>query len=272
MENNIYIKFKENIYKNRLINDGDRVLLLCSLGKDSAVLTKLLKQLKNEIEFELIPILFMIPRHVYRSKKECEQLLKYWEKEGININVVDFEPYDFNWENRVDTKDDIPCDECRKIRNLEILSAIEKYKPDKIAAGFNLTDLHSYFTIMQLLSDFTLDAEKIKDEKTSKRFISLIPRHFMKTQSSFDRNLNWILPILIFDDQSISHYLDEMEIPYLRTKCKFKDNVSRSVFKEFVSKLHLTYQFESTYDNLLEFLIDKSQINIERYVNDEWIK
>lgn len=272
MENKIYTKFKENIYKNDLICEGDKILFLCSLGKDSAVLAEMLSRLQTEIKFELITILFKIPVHVYDNKEDWVYLLDYWKEKGIRINVIDFSVFSHDWEKGLDIKDDIPCSECRKIRNKKIKEAIDKYKPDKIAAGFNLTDLQSYFTTMQLLSNYTLDAEKIKNERTAKRFTDLFPRFFAKVQSSSNEKVYWILPIIIFSDKSISDYIEEVKIPFLRTKCKFKDNVSRSIFKEFVSKLHISYQFEETYENLMHFFVNKNEVDIEGYVNDDWIK
>lgn len=272
MNNNVWERFKKNIKENNLINSGDKVLLLNSLGKDSAMLTDLFCRLRDEINFELIVIIFKIPIHAYQNDVEFCKLVDFWKQKNLIIKVIEFEESDLLWEQSINIKGDVPCNECRRLRNIQIKLAIDQINPNKVAAGFNLTDLQSYLTMMQLFSDYTFDIDKITNIKTAKRFISLLPRHFMKVDSFSKNGLQWILPIIIFDDRCVSNYLEEQDIPFLKTKCKFKSDVSRSVFKEFVEKLHMTYEFESSYNNLINFLIENTQQDINEYVNDNWLK
>ena len=263
-------RFKENILTNKLIQKDDKVLLLNSFGKDATVLMDLLYRLQKEISFELIVVLFQVPIHTYGNQKEWNHILDYWSERGITIDIIKFEPLELWWEECSDVKEDIPCQECRKLRNKQIITAIEKYQPNKVAAGFNLTDLQSYTTMMQLLSDYTFDVNQIKNKRTADRFISLIPRHFMKVQSTSNVDLEWVLPILIFDDACICKYLEERKLPYIHEKCKFKSQVSRSIFKQFIEKLQYTYEFESSYTNLMNFLMNTCRQNLDAYVNDNW--
>lgn len=270
MENELYDAFKMNIEKEKLISDNARVLLLNSLGSDSSVLAELLFRLKKDIEFELIMVLYKVPIHVYRDK-DYLLIIDYWEKRGVSIEVVKYDFSELEWENEMSFLNDGPCKECRKLRNAKIVRSIEKYKPDIIASGFNLTDLQSYLATMQLLSDYTFDITNISNKDAMDRFISLVPRFFMKISSEKKGKYSWILPLLIFDDEQISNYLEEKNIPFINSECKFKENVCRSKFKEFVKALRVSYNFESSYTNLVDFLKKASENKLNGFINDAWV-
>jgi tRNA(Ile)-lysidine synthase TilS/MesJ len=267
----VYELFKKTIKENKLIQENYKIIVLHSLGKDASVLVDMLCRYKTEVDFELLPILFRVPNHAYRNKYEVESILQYWEAKGINIDIVDFDEKDTLWEEREVSPDNLPCNECRNLRNKQIDIAINQYQPNIVAAGFNLTDLQNYLVTMMFISNFTFDVNKINNKITVKRFISLIPRFFINVQSGYRNSLQWILPLIIFEDKFINEYLDKNNIPYLKTKCNFKNERARNVFCNYMNKLHLNYSFDSDYNNLIDFLRKNFEGDLTHFISDCWI-
>lgn len=268
----LYDLFTENIEKNKLIKKNDRILFLHSLGKDASVLMDLLCQYKMKMDFELIPVLFRVPQHVYDNKDEVMMILEHWKSKGHEINIIDFDYEDTFWErsDKVDANK-LPCSRCRDLRNEQIKIAIDKYKPNSVACGFNLTDLQNYLVTMMLISNFTFDSNSIIDETTAKRFESLIPRFFVDVQSNYDSLLHWILPLLTIESAKLKQYLEEKKVPYIKTECIFKSQRARSVFSDYVNKLHLNYNFNTDYSYLMKFL-QKNLANKQALkVSDNWL-
>lgn len=266
----IYDSFKKNLLENNLIQKNDKVIVLNSLGKDSAVMLHLLLRLKQEFDFDLSSVMLKIPRHGYSNQNEFNHINNYWHDRGIELIVINFDSERLSWENNDVNPDNLPCPICRDLRNQQIRAVIEKYKPNVIASGFNLTDMQNYLTTMMLISDFSFNKENVDDLKTANRFTSLFPRFHMKVNSTYYTNLLWIMPLIIFSEHEIDQYIVDNQIPYIQQKCKFKEGRAREAFSKYINLLHLNYGFKSSYLNLLEFLY-KNFNDIPPLVNDQWL-
>ena len=267
----IYDSFKKNLLENDLIQKDDNVIMLNSFGKDSVVLLHLLLRMKQELDFNLSSVLFKVPRHGYGNQNEFNDINKYWYDRGIELIVINFDSEYLSWENNEVNPDDLPCPICRDLRNQQIRAVIEKYKPDVMASGFNLTDMQNYLTTMMLISDFSFNKENMDDLRTANRFTNLLPRFHMKVNSTYYTNLLWILPLIIFSDHEIDQYIVDNQIPYVKQKCKFKEGRAREAFSKYINLLHSNYGFKSSYSNLLEFLYRNSNDDIPPLVNDQWL-
>ena len=242
-----------NISSNNLIEDNDRLLILNSLGKDASALADFFAEYQKKKDIKVIAVVFCVPKNLY-LESHTDELLKYWKSRGLDIHLVRHTEKE-NWEDqKIAQSENLPCSRCRVLRNKEIKWAIQEYKPNKIAAGFNFTDLQNYFVTMEFISNFEFDKSRITDEVTARRFSYLISRFFMSRNASFDSNVKWILPLLTLESVDIREYLEQNKIPYLKDKCNFKKERARTLFESYIEKLHKNYKFEVTYENLIQFL------------------
>ena len=109
-------KVYEFIVDYNLLDKGDEVGLLLSLGKDSIALLEILNYLneKFNLNLNMIPIIVVFPKHKY-SKINLDEVKKLLENAHIIIP-----PYDDNILKEVEK----PCAKCKLIRRTYILKSI----------------------------------------------------------------------------------------------------------------------------------------------------
>lgn len=131
----IWTKFVKGINTFNLLEDGDKVLVAVSGGKDSFLLAKLFQELKKHphIKFDMV-FLTMDPGY----DNSNVELLKHVAKEiGIELIV---EPYNiFKVVNEISK--DYPCYMCARMRRGFLYSMAEKYGCNKMALGHHFDDV-----------------------------------------------------------------------------------------------------------------------------------
>jgi tRNA(Ile)-lysidine synthase TilS/MesJ len=173
----IWSKFIKGIKTFNLLEDGDKVMVAISGGKDSLLLAKLFQELKKHplVDFD-VEFVSMDPGY---SESNIE-LIKYMAN-NLNIDIK-IEPYDiFKVVNNISK--DYPCYMCARMRRGFLYSMAEKYGCNKMALGHHFDDVIET-TLLNLFysGSFKTMLPKVK----SKNFegIDLIrPMYFIKEKA-----------------------------------------------------------------------------------------
>ena len=133
----IFIKFRNFVNKNKLIEKGDKVLLSFSGGPDSTALALLLKKLQKYIDFEIT--LFYFNHNLRDDSEEEERIVKDFAKR------FEFKLFtkDLNFNNRESNIEE----RAREIRYKELIKKAKEKGFTKIATAHTLDDQIETFLI-----------------------------------------------------------------------------------------------------------------------------
>jgi tRNA(Ile)-lysidine synthase len=183
--NDTYRRFRENILKSVLIEDGDRVLLSMSAGKDSIALFYLMERLKEDISFKTA--VFHL-NHLTRGKesdRDEEYIRNLTEKYGITIHSM---KYDFSSNSNKGLSFE---ENARNVRYYMIEELCLNYGYNKTATAHNLND-RAETVLMRVLSGTGIRGLRGIDAHTG----------------------GLIRPMLIFPAEEIYGYLEANEITW----------------------------------------------------------
>ncbi|MFW5894539.1 MAG: tRNA 2-thiocytidine biosynthesis TtcA family protein [Bacillota bacterium] len=131
----LWSRFIKGIKEFDLIEDGDKVAVAMSGGKDSLLLARMLKELLRHplVDFEVVFIM-MDPGY---SKWNREKAIENAKKLGLELIVEDKSVFDV-----IEKKaPDYPCYLCARMRRGILYSLAEKYGCNKLALGHHYDDV-----------------------------------------------------------------------------------------------------------------------------------
>ena len=193
----------------KMIEDGDRILVAVSGGKDSLAMLKLLNERKKwaPINYELIAM------HVetdYKCASICSKRLKgFFEKEGVSYR---FKKIKIAGKDKKES-----CFWCSWNRRKALFDAAAKLGCKKIAMGHHKDDI-----IETLLLNIFFQGE----------FSGMNPR-----QELFDGKLTIIRPLCYVEEESTRKYAKEAKLPVQQEACPNSAISQRRVMKDFIKKV-----------------------------------
>ena len=239
IEKKILRKVQE-IIKNKLISENDKILIAFSGGPDSIFLYYFLKFLKTKISLE-ISIIYINHNLRYDVENDLKFVKKFAIENNINyyIESVDVEKYAKENKKSVELA-------ARELRYEVIENIRQKIGYDKIATGHNLDDNVETF-IFRLLRG------------TSLAGLKGIPKV----------RENIIRPILEFEKSEILYFLKEKKqkyiIDYTNNKNEYTRNFIRNkVFPDFEK---INPNFRQKVYALIEEINDRETEKIENFGN-----
>lgn len=124
----------------KMIDDGDKIAVGLSGGKDSVALATALKlyQRFSPQKFELVAIII----DLFNGQTDYSKLLEHCESIGLETHVVNSEIYNIVFEER---KESNPCSLCAKLRRGILNSEGVKLGCNKIALGHHADDIIETF-------------------------------------------------------------------------------------------------------------------------------
>jgi len=128
-----------------MIQDGDKIAIGLSGGKDSITLASTLKyyQRFSPQKFELLAIII----DLFNGKTDYTKLIEYCNSIDLECVVVNSRIYDVVFETR---KENNPCSLCAKLRRGILNTNAKKLGCNKIALGHTLDDLNETFFLSLL--------------------------------------------------------------------------------------------------------------------------
>lgn len=193
----------------KMIEDGDRILVAVSGGKDSLAMLKLLNERKKwaPINYELIAM------HIetdYKCASSCSRKLKkFFEKEGVDHRFKKI---------RIAGKDEKEsCFWCSWNRRKALFTAADKLGCKKVAMGHHTDDI-----IETLLLNMFFQGE----------FSGMNPR-----QELFGGKLTIIRPLCYVEEEATKKYAKEAKLPVQQVECPSSMTSQRRVMKNFIKKV-----------------------------------
>lgn len=183
------------IYK--LINEGDKIAVCISGGKDSMLMAKLFQELKrhSEIKFEL-EFLVMDPGYNAENRAIIEKNAK-----NLNIPVKFFNSDIFE---AVYTIEKSPCYLCARMRRGYLYSFAKSLGCNKIALG------HHYDDVIETILMGMLYGAQIQ---------TMMP----KLHSTNFEGMELIRPMYLIREDDIKAWRDYNDLNFIRCACKFTD-------------------------------------------------
>ena len=193
----IWRKFTKAINEYELIQDGDKIAVCISGGKDSMLLAKLFQELKrhNKFDFE-VKFLVMDPGYSPVNRQVIEESAKRLE---IPIEVFESDIFEsvFNIEKS-------PCYLCARMRRGYLYSKAKELGCNKIALG------HHYDDVIETILMGMLYGAQVQ---------TMMP----KLHSTNFEGMELIRPMYLIREDDIKHWRDYNGLHFIQCACKFTD-------------------------------------------------
>ena len=198
----IWRKFTQAINDYDLIQEGDKIAVCISGGKDSMLLAKLMQELQRhgKFPFELV-FLVMDPGYNPRNRKKIEDNAKL-----LNIPITVFESPIFN--SVVDIQDN-PCYLCARMRRGYLYSNAQKLGCNKIALGHHFDDV-----VETILMGMIYGAQ--------------IQTMMPKLHSTNFEGMELIRPMYLIKEEDILAWRDYHGLEFLQCACRFTEKISEA--------------------------------------------
>lgn len=200
----IWEKFRKNIFDNKLVVSGDKILLAVSGGADSMVMASLFSMLTKVLNIELVVVNFN-----HNLRKESVKEAKIVEKFITSLNIecvlkgLDTKKYAKQNNISIETAG-------RQLRYLELEETAKQYKCNKIATAHNMND-NAETVFMWLLRG------------TGTEGLAGIPM-----VRKINKNLSIIRPLLPISRDLIEDYAKKQQIKFCMDKTNFKCDYTRN--------------------------------------------
>lgn len=205
----IWAKFVKAVKDYKLINEGDKVMVCISGGKDSFLLAKCVEELKKHggVNFDACYVC-MNPGYNELNK---QMILK--NAKILNVDLEMFESDIFDVANTLNEKS--PCYMCARMRRGHLYNKAKELGCNKIALGHHFDDVVE----TTLLSMFY--GSEVK---------TMLP----KLHSENFEGLELIRPLYLVKEANVLAWCKYNNLTFINCACKFTDRVSKS--DEHISK------------------------------------
>ena len=192
----IWSPFVLAVKKYRLIEEGDKIAVCISGGKDSMLLAKLMQQLQrhSEIPFELI-FLVMDPGYNVENRRKIEENAVL-----LQVPITIFESDIFDTAESLNSQS--PCYMCARMRRGHLYAKAKELGCNKIALGHHKSDVIET-TVMGMLYGGQLQA--------------MLP---MLKSTNFE-GMSLIRPLYCVLERDIVRWAKHNELDFIACACKF---------------------------------------------------
>ena len=196
----IWTKFILALKRYNLVQEGDKIAVCVSGGKDSMLLAKLMQMLKriSDVNFDLI-FLCMDPGYNRANRKQIEDNAKLLE---IPLDIFETQIFD-----SVANIEKSPCYLCARMRRGYLYSEAQKHGCNKIALAHHFNDVIET-TLMGMLYGAQIQAMPPKLRSTNFAGMELIR------------------PLYCVSEDDILAWKKYNNLTFLQCACRFTENLS----------------------------------------------
>ena len=200
-----------------MIQDGDKILIGLSGGKDSLFLTYALANLKKRLARNFsLAALTVNPKFTDDFQKKVAAL-----KNFCNELEIDFEVEEVDINDAIKNSNKNPCFTCSFFRRGAINRVAKKIGANKIAYAHHLDDAVETF-FMSLLS--------------SGQLTTFLPKTFLSRTE-----LTVIRPLVYLREKEISNFATKNNLPVVKSPCPIDGSTNRQTVKNLIAKLGKIY-------------------------------
>lgn len=202
---------RKAIQKYNLIQNGDKIAVGVSGGKDSLVLLKALSDFKkfNLYDYEL----YAVTIDIYSGEVDYSRLKEFCDNLNVPLIIEKTDIKHIVFDIRHEKN---PCSLCAKMRRGALNSVCNRLGCNKLALAHHLQDVTTTF-FMSLLYEG--------------RLATMLPISYMSKS-----NITLIRPLYLTEENKIISASANM--PILKSLCPANDDSKRKEIKEFVPYLH----------------------------------
>ena len=193
----IWSKFTAAINDYQLVEEGDKIAVCISGGKDSMLMAKLFQELKrhNKFPFEVV-YLVMDPGYSPENREIIEKNAKL-----LNVPITIFESNIFESVLHVEKS---PCYLCARMRRGHLYNKAKELGCNKIALG------HHYDDVIETILMGMLYGGQVQ---------TMMP----KLHSTNYEGMELIRPLYLVREAEIKHWRDYNKLNFIQCACRFTD-------------------------------------------------
>ncbi|HIR88896.1 MAG TPA: tRNA 2-thiocytidine biosynthesis protein TtcA [Candidatus Fimimorpha faecalis] len=197
----IWCKFTTAINDYQLLQQGDRIAVCISGGKDSMLCAKLLQEIKRHGKFDFrLEFIVMDPGYNKRNREQIE-----YNARLLNIPIKIFESNIFSV---VEEVKDSPCYLCARMRRGHLYAYAKELGCNKIALGHHFDDVIET-TMMSMLY--------------SGQMKSMMP----KLHSTNFPGMELIRPMYLIKEEDIIRWQHYNQLTFIQCACRFTENLNK---------------------------------------------
>lgn len=228
----IFRPFTKAVTDYNLLEDGDKIAVCISGGKDSLVLAKCMQEIERHGK-KKIECIFMVMNPGY-SDDNLQQILDSTKEIGIDVTVVDSQIFSAV----KNSGHKSPCYICAKMRRGCLYNAAQELGCNKIALGHHFDDVIET-TILSIFYNGI--------------FNTMLP---MLDSQNF-KGMKLIRPLYLVREKDIINFVKKHNIKCSPCNCPLKkEDSKRAKVKEIINKL-------KEENDLVDYNIFKSSENVE---------
>ena len=214
----IFGKLIRAVVEFDLIQDGDKILIGLSGGKDSLFLTYALAALQERIARKFsLTALTIDPKFDDNFKNNLEELKIFCDKFQIQHKILETDIAGVI----AAQKNKKPCFTCAYFRRAAVNRVANEIGANKVAYAHHLDDAVETF-FMSLLS--------------SGQLTTFLPKTFLSR-----KNLTVIRPLIYFREYEIENFVAENNFKVLKSPCPIDGKTNRQTVKNLIVELEKTF-------------------------------
>lgn len=198
----------------KMIEEGDRIAVGISGGKDSLVTLNALVRVKKiaKVNFEIIPIHI----HPKEDLADCSEIKEYCNKLGLELKIIETKLDDFLFGEK---REKNPCFLCGRIRRGILYRVMKEESINKLALGHHKDDIIETF-LMNIFYQGN--------------------RNIMKpSYISEEHGVRVIRPLAYVEEKDIISYVKKLSLPVMKSKCPYEtsEDSKRLRIKKMIKEL-----------------------------------
>lgn len=202
----------------KMINDGDKIAVGISGGKDSMMLLKALCELRRFYSADFQVVAITLDMRFNNQDGDFSEIKKMCDDYGIEYIIKPTDLYEIIFNIR---KEPNPCSLCARMRRGILHEAAKEAGCNKIALGHHLDDAAETF-LMNLLVE--------------SRIGCFAPVTYLSR-----RDLTMIRPLIYVREREITAAAERLNLPVVKSGCPANENTKREEIKMLINELSARY-------------------------------
>ncbi|MBR4286246.1 MAG: tRNA 2-thiocytidine biosynthesis protein TtcA [Clostridia bacterium] len=220
-----------------MINDGDKIAVGISGGKDSLMLLKALCELRRFYSADFQVVAITLDMRFNNQDGDFSEIQRMCDDYGVEYIIKPTDLYEIIFNIR---KEPNPCSLCARMRRGILHEAAKEAGCNKIALGHHLDDAAETF-LMNLLVE--------------SRIGCFAPVTYLSR-----RDLTMIRPLIYVREREVTAAAERLNLPVVKSGCPANENTKREEIKMLINEL------SSRYGDVPERIIGAMQRgNIDRW-------